>query len=82
MHLDFIQALVDENPRITLKVISENIEAQFGFKLSKSTVAKHLDMMTYTLKAVRIKINVVILLRNIELPINWKTHFIYGWNEL
>ena len=32
---------------------SERIEAQFGFKLSKSTVAKHLDMMTYTLKAVR-----------------------------
>ena len=53
VHLDFIQALVDENPRITLKVISERIEAQFGFKLSKSTVAKHLDMMTYTLKAVR-----------------------------
>ncbi len=53
MHLDFIQALVDENPRITLKVISERIEAQFGFKLSKSTVAKHFDMMTYTLKAVR-----------------------------
>ena len=54
MHLDFIQALVDENPRITLRVISERIEAQFGFKLSKSTVAKHLEMMTYTLKAVRI----------------------------
>ena len=53
MHLDFIQALVDENPRIALKVISERIEAQFGFKFSKSTVAKHLDMMTYTLKAVR-----------------------------
>ena len=46
MHLDFIQALADKNPRITLKVISESIEAQFGFKLSKSTVAKHLDMMT------------------------------------
>ena len=43
VHLDFIQALV----------ISERIEAQFGFKLSKSTVAKHLDMMTYALKAVR-----------------------------
>ncbi len=42
-----------ENPRITLKVISERIEAQFGFKLSKSTVAKHLDMMNYTLKDVR-----------------------------
>ena len=53
VHLDFIQALVDENPRIPLKVISERIEAQFGFKLSKSTVAKHLDMMTYTLKAER-----------------------------
>ena len=44
---------MDENPRIILKVISERIEAQFGFKLSKSTVAKHLDMMTYTLKAVK-----------------------------
>ena len=53
VHLDFIQALVDENPRITLKVISERIEAQFGFKLSKSTVVKHLYMMTYMLKAVR-----------------------------
>ena len=53
VHLDFNQALVDENPRITLKVISKRIEAQFGFKLSRSTVAKHLDMMTYTLKAVR-----------------------------
>ena len=53
VHLDFIQALVDENPRITLKVISERIEAQVGFKLSKSTIAKHLDMMTYMLKAVR-----------------------------
>ena len=53
VHLDFIQALVDKNPRITLKVISERIEAQFGFKLSKSTVAKYLDMMTYTLKDVR-----------------------------
>ena len=52
VHLDFIQALLDENPRITLKVISERIEAQFGFKLSKSTVAKHLDMMNYTLTAV------------------------------
>ena len=53
VHMDFIQVLVDENPRITLKVISERIEAQFGFKSSKSTVEKHLDMMTYTLKAVR-----------------------------
>ena len=53
VHLDFIQTLMDENPMITLKVISGRIEAQFGFKLSKSTVAKHLDMMTYTLKAVR-----------------------------
>ena len=53
VHLDFIQALVDENPRITWKVISDRIEAQFGFKFSKSSVAKHLDMMTYTLKAVR-----------------------------
>ena len=49
VHLDFIQALVGENPRVTLKVISERIEAQFGFKLSKFTVAK----MIYTLKAVR-----------------------------
>ena len=53
VHLDFILALVDENPRITLKVINERIEAQFGFKLSKSIVAKHLDMMIYTLKAVK-----------------------------
>ena len=89
MHLDFIQALVDENPRIPLKVISERIEAQFGFKLSKSTVVKHLDMMTYTLKAVRFvpeRENSIenknkrsfILFKIIELPINWKTHFIYG----
>ena len=31
VHLDFIQALVDENPMITLKVISERVEAQFVF---------------------------------------------------
>ena len=42
-HLDFIQALEDENPRITLKVISKRIEAQFGFKLSKSTEASRYD---------------------------------------
>ena len=89
VHLDFIQALVNENPRITLKVISERIKAQFGFKLSKSTVAKHQDMMTYMLKAVRFVPERANSIENknkrslfcsklLNYQSTRKTHFIYG----
>ncbi len=52
-HVMFMTNLIERNPRITLQGIVEGVNEKFGFNLSKTTIWRHLDNATYTLKKVR-----------------------------
>ena len=51
---DFIEYVVESNPRITLKDLTAMVKAQFNFgSLSSECVRLHLQGMMYTLKQIR-----------------------------
>lgn len=53
IHVDFMVEKIEENARITLKQIVEALHQEFGLRVSKPTVSRHLDAKSYTLKDVR-----------------------------
>ena len=52
-HIEFMVNLIEENNRITLQEIVDQIRIRFELQLAKSSVWKHLDVATYTLEKVR-----------------------------
>ena len=52
-HVQFMVSLIEENNRINLQEIVDQIRVRFELQLSKPSVWKHLDMVTYTLKKIR-----------------------------
>ena len=52
-HVQFMVSLIEENNRISLQEIVDQIRVRFELQLSKPSVWKHLDMVTYTLKKIR-----------------------------
>ena len=49
-HKEFIGSLIEINPRITLGEMVDAIFSKFNLRFSKQTVARHLDLMMYSLK--------------------------------
>ena len=61
-HVEFMINLIEENNRITLQEIVDQIRVRCELQLLKPCVWKHLDLATYTLKKVRfesIKANIL-----------------------
>ena len=63
-HVKFVVNLIEENNRITLQEIVDQIRVRFELQLSKPSVWKHLDMATYTLKKVRFESEKANILEN------------------
>ncbi len=52
-HREHMCNLIEDNPKITLQEIVSGIQTKFNVVLSKQTIARHLDALSYTLKDAR-----------------------------
>lgn len=52
-HRDAMCNLIEQNPRITLAQLTDKLFTLYSLVVSKTTVLRHLDALTYTLKQVR-----------------------------
>lgn len=52
-HKEYMSCLIESNPRITLQEIAHSIAAKYNISISKTSIWRHLDLLTYTLKDIR-----------------------------